>query len=572
MKLPKLLTNIRVVILIICLFLAVISISPSTQEGVAIRAVEKDSAANLAGIESPAKNSRPLDYEVIEFVNGKRISNEEDYYDSIKDLEVNRSITIKTNEDSYILRVQALTETVETGNIVNKTITKIIEVNETINETTSLVQKEIEEIIEVNETVQRVLGVKDLGISVFDAPTNNIRKGLDLAGGVRVLLEPEEPVGTEVLETAISSLEQRLNAFGLNDVIIRQSSDLSGNEFILVEIAGLQKKEINDLISSQGKFEAKISNQTAFIGGEDISYVCRSADCSGIDPQSGCGQVQGTSEWACRFYFTIDMTPEAAQRQAGLTGQLDVITEGSQQYLSEPIELYLDDELVDSLNIGAGLKGRAETTIQISGSGSGQSREEAITNSLGEMIRLQTIIETGSLPVKLNVVKIDNLSPALGEEFLRSALLAGLVALLSVGVVVFVRYRSFKVSIPMLVTAFSELILLLGVSALFGTNLDLAAIAGIIIVIGTSVDHQIVIADEMLRGEQEVGGWKAKIKSAFAIIMTAYLTTTVAMIPLWFAGAGILKGFALTTIYGASIGVFISRPAYAVIVEHFLKK
>ena len=55
------------------------------------------------------------------------------------------------------------------------------------------------------------------------------------------------------------------------------------------------------------------------------------------------------------------------------------------------------------------------------------------------------------------------------------------------------------------------------------------------------------------------------------IITAAYFTTVVAMVPLWYAGAGLLKGFALTTLIGASIGVFIARPAYAKVIEILLK-
>ena len=54
--------------------------------------------------------------------------------------------------------------------------------------------------------------------------------------------------------------------------------------------------------------------------------------------------------------------------------------------------------------------------------------------------------------------------------------------------------------------------------------------------------------------------------------MGAYLTTTFAMIPLIFAGAGLLKGFAIMTIIGVSIGVFIARPAYANVIEILLKE
>ena len=67
-------------------------------------------------------------------------------------------------------------------------------------------------------------------------------------------------------------------------------------------------------------------------------------------------------------------------------------------------------------------------------------------------------------------------------------------------------------------------------------------------------------------------GWKDKIKNAFFIVMASYFTLVVAMIPLMFAGAGLLKGFAITTILGVSIGVFITRPAFAVIAEHLLRK
>jgi preprotein translocase subunit SecD len=66
--------------------------------------------------------------------------------------------------------------------------------------------------------------------------------------------------------------------------------------------------------------------------------------------------------------------------------------------------------------------------------------------------------------------------------------------------------------------------------------------------------------------------WKVRIKNALFIIMGAYFTAVASMIPLWFAGAGMLKGFAFTTIVGISFGVLIARPAYAAIVELLLKE
>jgi len=82
-----------------------------------------------------------------------------------------------------------------------------------------------------------------------------------------------------------------------------------------------------------------------------------------------------------------------------------------------------------------------------------------------------------------------------------------------------------------------------------------------------------VITDETLKGETRmIFNWKERIKNAFFIIMGSYFTTIVAMIPLIFAGAGLLKGFAITTVIGFSIGVFITRPVYARLIEMLLKE
>jgi len=189
------------------------------------------------------------------------------------------------------------------------------------------------------------------------------------------------------------------------------------------------------------------------------------------------------------------------------------------------------------------------------------------------MKQLQTVLITGSLPVKLVIEKTDNLSPQLGEEFIRNALLVGILSIFSVALVIFLRYRRVEIFIPMIVTMVSEVTLLLGLASLIGWNLDLAAIAGIIIAVGTGIDHQIVITDEALSGEStRYTNWKTKFRNAFFIIMAAYFTTVVAMVPLYYAGAGMLKGFAITTIMGISFGVFITRPAFAAIIEVLLKE
>ena len=241
-------------------------------------------------------------------------------------------------------------------------------------------------------------------------------------------------------------------------------------------------------------------------------------------------------------------------------------------YLSEKLDLYLDDELVSSLFISESLQGEVSTAFTIQGSGNGLTEESATRNSLDEMKEMQTLLITGSLPFSVEIERVDVISATLGANFFSSALLSIVLAIFAVGGVIFVRYRNLKISIPIIVTGLSEVAIILGFAALIRWNLDLAAIAGIIAAVGTGVDDQIVITDEVMYGRKVEQSWKERLKNAFFIIFAAYFTMIVAMIPLWYLGAGILRGFALTTIIGVTIGVFITRPAFAKMIEILLEK
>lgn len=567
-KFKKIFTNWRVIIALIFVVFALYSIYPNPwAEGVAIRSVAVNSSAAIAGIESPKPTSQPMSKEVILSMNNVKISNIADYHEFIADLKPNRTVTIRTNRDTYKITIKeayAIT-------VLNETEFKTV-IDEVFDEETNTTNN-ITTKVEVPKTEKEYIGVEDIGLSVYDAPTNNIRKGLDLQGGTRVLLQPEEKLSKEEMDILLENMKTRLNVYGLSDIVVRKAGDLSGNQYVLVEIGGAKEEEVKELLAKQGKFEATIGNDTVFKGGDDITYVCRSADCSGIDPYYGCGS-SGQGQWSCRFRFSIALSPEAAQRQADLTKNLEVIQENGEDYLTEKLVLYLDNAQVDELNIGSDLKGRAVTDIQISGSGVGTTEQEARFNSLENMKKLQTILITGSLPVKLNVVKTDNISPIFGKELLRNSLFIGLVALISVSLVIFIRYRQISLVIPIIFTSLIELLIILGFAALMKQNVDLATIAGIIISIGTGVNDQIVITDEALRGAKvvEIYNWKERLANAFFIIMGAYFTLLAAMLPLMFAGAGLLRGFAIASIVGLSAGVFITRPAYGKVIEILLKK
>ena len=203
--------------------------------------------------------------------------------------------------------------------------------------------------------------------------------------------------------------------------------------------------------------------------------------------------------------------------------------------------------------ISEGLRGRVTTQISISGSGSGQTEQEAFDTAEQEMKELQTILITGSLPYKLEIVKLDTISPNLGTEFIRTILIAGLASLGIVVIIIFGRYRKVKASLALLVTSLSEVLIILGIASMIGWNIDLPGIAGILAAIGTGIDQQIIILDEA-RQDLELSINK-RLKRARGIILGAYFTAVVALLPLLWVGAGLLKGFAVTTIIGITVGV-----------------
>jgi preprotein translocase subunit SecD len=568
-EIKRIFTNFRVIILIVCLLLGLFAINPRPwNDGVSINAVARNSSAELAGISNPKVNLAPMGHERILAVNNKPVPDLAAYYEFTSKLQPNQTISIKTTKSSYSLVTKPAYRVIE----LNETETVLV--NETVSEEINgtSVNKTVLREVDQPKVLREVIGIEPLGLSVSPAPKSNLRLGLDLEGGTRVLLKPAEEVPRETIGLMIDSLKERLNVYGLGDIVVTEVSDSpdllgGGQRFILVEIAGASEEEVRDLLGKQGKFEAKIGADTVFKGGEDITYVCRTAQCSGIDPNRGCGK--SADGWGCSFMFSITLSPDAAQRQADLTSGLTVVS-GS---LSEQLALYLDDQEVDRLSIAADLRGRAVTDIAISGGGQGATEQLAMEDALKNMKRLQTILITGSLPVKLDIVRIDTISPTLGEAFLKNSAYVLLFSIVAVAAILMIIYRRIVIALPILITALSEISLTLSVAALIGWNIDLAAIAGLILAVGEGVNDQVVITDEAIRRETEVAyNWKERIKRAFSIIFSAYLTVVVAMIPLLFAGAGMLKGFAITTILAVTVGILVTRPAYAAIVNLLIEK
>lgn len=385
--------------------------------------------------------------------------------------------------------------------------------------------------------------------SIISISTLGIQQGLDLEGGSVIQIHLEHPVDSDTMNTVVTVLDRRLNIFGVRDVNVRAS----GDQDVIVEIAGVRPEEVTNIVGTPGVFVARIDNQTALTG----------TDITNVRPY----QVTGT-QWSVPFTVSTAGANRFAQVAQGKAGQ--------------PVEMYLDNQLVSSPVLSEGLATGTPTT-EVEVSGTAETREAAEN----EARNIQAVLQSGALPVKVNVAGVSSVSAELGDQFRTGALVAGLLAVIVVSIIIFLRYRIPLLVIPIILTSLAELLLILGVASVIRWNIDLPAIAGIIAAIGTGVDDQLIITDEVLKKKGSKEGKESKrrsatmrmrIKGAFFIVFTSAATLIAAMLPLayigfsrGYAGIGILAGFAFTTIIGVLIGIFITRPVYAKFIERFVQ-
>ncbi|MFW6265334.1 MAG: preprotein translocase subunit SecD [Halanaeroarchaeum sp.] len=188
-----------------------------------------------------------------------------------------------------------------------------------------------------------------------------------------------------------------------------------------------------------------------------------------------------------------------------------------------------------------------------------------------EARQLNVDLRAGSLPAPLTVEDTFFMAPSMGSQFKTYSLITGILAVFAVSGAVFFRYREPRIALPMIVTALSEVYILLGFAATVNLALDLSHIAGLIAVVGTGVDDLVIIADEVMA--EKVSSrrvFQSRFRKALWVIGAAAATTIIAMSPLAVLSLGDLRGFAIITILGVIVGVVVTRPAYGDILRRLL--
>ncbi|MCX8206198.1 MAG: hypothetical protein N3H30_03135 [Candidatus Micrarchaeota archaeon] len=310
-------------------------------------------------------------------------------------------------------------------------------------------------------------------------------------------------------------------------------------EFNSIEGSSLKVVIVDDWAVKRGIVESEIAsnpNRTV-IYSSNASFA---ADVSAIAQQAGA---------TTRALPDTDMAIEVVPSQA--TGDYIVNKWKAIGLLSAPI---LSEGLA---------KGTPSRLVSISGT----SENPEVAHSNAKEIR--SILSGGRLPVNAIIGSTISIPAPLGKQFLEMSVVGGVIAFILIIIFVSLRYGEPRLFMPIIVISFAEIVILVAIIGGFGT-IDFAAMAGIIAAMGVSLDAQIIITDEIFRkGEKGISKeeLKERIKGAFYIITRNVAIAIIAMLPLFFSGVVEIVGFATSTILGALLGLLISRPAYAALIE-----
>lgn len=355
-----------------------------------------------------------------------------------------------------------------------------------------------------------------------------INLGLDLQGGVYVLLEAQENEGqtvtNEKMMGAVEVIRGRVDELGVAEPIIARQ----GEKRIRVELPGV--KDTEKALS--------IIGQTASLRfvGPDKSVVLTGNDVKDARAIYGPNNEPMVS---------LKLNPEGK----------DKFAEATEKFLGQRIAIYLDERIISAPVV--------ESVIT-----AGEAVIEGLPN-IDKAGELAMLIRAGALPVDLTIKEIRAVGPSLGADSLERSLNAGQIGLILVLLYMIAYYR-----LPGLVANFALILYIIIVLMIFvglRATLTLPGVAGLILSIGMAVDANVIIFERIKEELKNGKTLRASIDSGFArafrAILDANVTTLIAAGVLFYLGSGPIRGFAVTL----SIGILVSMFTAIVVTKYMLK-
>jgi len=386
-----------------------------------------------------------------------------------------------------------------------------------------------------------------IGASVYFIypPAKSTRLGLDLKGGLSVLLTAkgtkEAPVTEDSMEQAMIIIRERVDKIGVAEPQIQRQ----GTNNILVQLPGI--KDPQKALSIIGK--------TALLEFKPVISATEDKIELGETLMTGKALSDASVSFDQMNKPKVDMkfTTEGAKQFEDITGKM----------IGQKLAIVLDGKVMSAPTV--------QTKI------SGGSAEITGSFTVEEAKNLALVLQTGALPINLEISENRTVGPTLGRDSLKAGLIAGTVGLILVALYMVFYYRGLGLITTMALIVFGTLFW--GLIAIFGKaylwTLTLPGIAGIILSIGMAADSSIVIFE---RFKEEVRAGKTMrmsadtgFKYAIKTMLDADFVTLAAVVFLYFLAVGPVRGFALTLIMGICVDLFtaffFTRPMLAYIAQ-----
>lgn len=394
-----------------------------------------------------------------------------------------------------------------------------------------------------------------------------INKGIDIAGGVRVLLCAKGTPSSADMDTARNVIASRISGgYGVTEPQVSRV----GSNCIAAEIPGLNSAKQSQVISILGKtgYLALTDGGTTQVAtGAKVKLTCSGAGCP-VGSKAGATNLSAHPPVMNIVVPGSYVKQGSAQVSADQLGQPTVIYtlqgHGSDAWCSFTTNhvnqfsaIVLDNKVV------------TDPTIQQPICG-GQTQITGLTSS-SEAQQIATYLNYGALPVSLHINSSEQVAASLGQQYIKEATTAGIIGMIIVALFMLAYYR-----LPGLLADLALIMYAVTVFAVFkllGVTLTLAGIAGFILSIGMAVDANVLIFERMreeLRSGKTLGAAvESGFRRAWPSIRDSNASTMITTAILFWFG----HNFAATTITGFAttlfIGVAISMLT-AVFVSHTL--
>jgi len=361
-----------------------------------------------------------------------------------------------------------------------------------------------------------------------------VKLGLDLRGGVTVLLEakdnPNDPVDDEKMTRAVATIRERIDTLGVAEPVITRV----GKNRIEVQLPEIQDPQrALDIIGQTAQLEfIEEETKQVVLTGSDI----KKAEAEYTDSSNGVGQAPAVA---------FELSSEGAKKFADAT----------ERNIGKVIGIYLDKKAIS-----------LPTVQSVIPDGKGVITGSATMQEAGD---LATLIRAGALPVELETLSVTAVGPQLGADSFEKSIVAGQIGILLVLLFMLLYYR-----LPGLVSDIAlmlYIVIVLVVLASIKATLTLPGIAGIILSVGMAVDANVIIferiKEELRLGKTLRAAIDSGFRRAFLTIFDSNITTLIAAVVLFYFGTGPIKGFAVTL----SIGILTSMFTAIVITRYLLK-